>query len=259
MLSPRKVGDVCEGSSSSLTVSPGEGDGDIQVSGRIIGLRRSPAANTQVEFYLLTVDGMGMFYEYRQSGIVPNGAERAIAGFRLNTECNCMGESLFRLEAVRYFENGTSGNQVPNGDFLDDLQGWNVYGEAAVRLVESPENQALLVETAYGKPAGLNSTDFPVTSGTQYIVYFKSQVASQSTGSGVFMLAFLGPEGEIMRINIPIEEMVTRVGDTITDADGVYRFNMNSLPPGTYQLEARVKEGAHSMALSLKTTFVVAP
>jgi hypothetical protein len=134
---------------------------------------------------------------------VPEGATRAVAGFRVNTECRCSGVGDFVLKEVRFTQGGGA-NFIPNGDFAEELADWSFNGtdESGLRKEGKKAGWALRVKTEAGQPSMLNSARFSVRPGRPFTAVFRARIAPDSVGSGFFMVAFLNPR-EIGRRTLP--------------------------------------------------------
>ena len=208
--------------------------GGVILSGVLRDEHGAPLPNVNVELSMTPLEGPGVVSEYTVSGTVPEGALQAIAGYRVNMECdNCSGSADFTLYEVHYTEGEGDSNRVPNWRFDNGLQGWDAWGEGSTwEIIPSDQGsgQALHVTAQPGQTAGLSSTSFAVTAGATFTATFVARVAPASEGSGYFSIFFLGSNEEVYRIRIPLRAEKVPLGEAVTGGSGAFKFQMPDAP-----------------------------
>ena len=217
-------------------------DGQVVLGGALTSEQGAPLPNAKVEFSTKPLEGPGVVSEYTVSGTVPDGALRAVAGYRVNTECDtCSGVANFTLYEVHYTESGGEPNRVPNWKFANGLQGWGTTGESSTwELVADDRGpgSALHVMAQPGQIANIDSTVFPVTAGAAYTATFVARVAPASEGSGYFSVFFLGAGQEISRVTIPLRAETVPAGEAITGEGGAFELELPDVPPWPTSFQA---------------------
>ncbi len=157
-----------------------------------------------VEFNAITIDAPA--YEFTFSGQVPANATGALVGYRINTECDCLGTADFTLYTVRYTEAGDTRNLVPNAVFAGGMSSWHAWGDARYGLEPSDlsAGQMLHVTAEDSQIAGLNGQVFPVTAGADFTVTFVARVLPETADAGYFTIIFVDNRGEVRRERITL-------------------------------------------------------
>lgn len=149
-------------------------------------------------------------HTFTAQGAVPEGAQRANVGVRINMECDsCQGPGRIDLYRFRYAAGENGNNLVPNPGFARGMQGWGIWGSGqdAVGLADSGTGKMLTFSVGPEQAAGLNSETFPVTAGERFQFSVQADVKPGSANAGYFSVFFLdGDGGEIERVNIPFHE-----------------------------------------------------
>jgi len=231
-------------------------NGSMQVSGVLTDWSGLPISGAVVEVSVTPLDGPGVFAEYTISGIVPDNATRANVGFRVNTECKCLGTTDFSLYTVRYVEGSATANRVPNPDFSQRLQGWGFWGNGTARLESNDRGagQMLHVDATYGQPATINSAYFPVNGDVAYTLTFSARVSPASVGSGYFAIFFLTNSTEVTRVTIPLKPAVITSSTATTDDRGAFRSTLSGFPPAKFLLEVSYPGDDRYMPAYVKET-----
>ena len=198
-----------------------------------------PVPGSTIELSVLPVSGQGVFADYTITGTVPSGVNHADVGLRINTECSCSGLADLIFGSATYVEQGQSANQVPNGHFSDGLNGWGVWGAGVAELGQGENGaRALHVSATPNQDVGLNSDSFAVTAGRPFTFTIRARVDPPTKASGYFDIVFLSDAGEGKRVTIPIALARKAIGETRTEADGSYSFQLTGLTPGTWSVRA---------------------
>ncbi len=225
----------------ATTLSLSAPSGSQQVTGTLKDQAGVPIAGATIEFAVTALDGAGLFAQYTLTGTVPAGATQADVGFRVNTECGCAGTSEFFLYDARYVQGSETANRVLNSSFAQGLNGWVFWGTGTTRLEPSDQGQGqvLHVTVTPSQTAAINSTRFPASAGATYTLTFSARVGPGSAGSGYFDIIFLDPSKEGTRKQIALKTATVRIGNTMTDKDGAFRFTLSHMASGKFLLEAR--------------------
>lgn len=231
-------------------------NGSMQPSGILTDSSGLPVSGAGVEVSVTPLDGPGVFGEYIVSGIVPDNATRADVGFRVNTECECLGTTDFSIYTVRYVEGSATANRVPNPDFSQRLQGWGFWGNGTARLESNDRGagQMLYVAATYGQPAAINSAYFPVNGGVAYTLTFSARVSPASVGSGYFAIFFLTQSTEVARARIPLKPAAVTSSTVTTDDRGAFRSTLIGLPSAKLLLEVSYAGDDQYMPAYVKET-----
>jgi hypothetical protein len=222
----------------SLQVQPA-GAG-LTLTGSLTDAQGLHQTGASVELSLTPLEGAGLAFEYTLSGIVPEGAVQADVGYRVNIECDCSGPSEFMLYEARYQEPPGDASLVPNGNFADGMAGWGAWGQGSAVLVSSDRGpgRALHVRTQPGQAAAINSGRFAVRAGAEFTLTFLAQVAPRSLGSGYFDVVFLSANQELRRFQIPLQAATLSLGQTITDGEGRFAFEVEHGPADPVAIRA---------------------
>lgn len=104
-------------------------------------------------------------YEFTLEGTVPEGATRALVGYRINTECDCSGELDMTVHTIGYQAGELSQNLVPNSFFINGLANWNITGNAPYDLQDGSlsTGQMLSVTASDEQSSALTGAVFSVT------------------------------------------------------------------------------------------------
>jgi hypothetical protein len=216
--------------------------GGLTLSGTLTDEHGAPMPKANVSFSMTPLDGPGVVAEYMLSGVVPDEATQADAGYRVNMECdNCSGSADFTLYEVHYTQGEGDSNRVPNWKFANGLQGWDAWGDGGTwQIVPSDQGSgsALHVTAQPGQTAAINSTNFDVIAGQPFTVTFVARVAPSSEGSGYFSLVFLGSDQEVQRFKIPLETKSVPLGEVTTEGGGTFEFQVSAAPAGSALFQA---------------------
>lgn len=222
--------------------APTSATGGLTLGGALSDENGTPLPNADLQLSMTPLEGPGVVSEYSLSGIVPEGALRAVAGYRVNTECdNCSGPADLTLYEVHYTEGAADSNRVPNWRFANGLQGWGTSGDnLALIASDQGSGSALHAVVQPGQIAALDSTGFSVTAGAAFTATFVARVAPASKGSGYFSVFFLGPDQEVSRIRIPLRAGTVSLDETVTGADGAFAFHVPDAPasPALFQVRS---------------------
>ena len=229
------MGDILEGydrTRTNLVLDPGSDP----VSDTLLQASGSGVANAEIEIVSLSDPVDRAYSRFTIRGRVPEDATFADAGYRINTECDCVGEALIEIRAIEYRESDQPENLVPNSRFdqgADGLEGYQPWGSAGYEVldVDGGSGKALLVSASPGEDAALNSPDFTVTSGAVFEATFVARVDARSIGSGYFNVNFQNPDAEVERFTLSL-----RPGDLVletlrTDDDGRFASSI----PGSFE------------------------
>jgi hypothetical protein len=215
-------------------------EGSLTLSGVLLDTHASPLADATIQLSMRPVDSPGLLYEYTLSGFVPEGATEADVGYRVNLECGCSGPADFVLYEVRYTEGDETTNRIPNPNFSRGYDGWGAWGDATWRLERSDQGagRAQHVTVRPDQGAAINSAKFPTIAGSPFTVTFVARVSPKSLGSGYFNLIFDNVIHEIKRYTIPLEPAVIALGETTTDENGAYGFDLSESDVSNVALQA---------------------
>jgi hypothetical protein len=213
---------------------------DLAYTGSLSDESGNPISGAEIEIRVEPVSGAGFFADYTITGIVPEGTAFAVAGFRVNSECDCSGPAEFVLEQVVYTESGGSGGPIPNGNFASGMDFWGIWGSGAVSIVPSSNGTggALKVSAQPGQDVGMNSGEIPATPGAEFTIVFTAQVSPVTRDSGYFDIIFLSATTELTRMTIPIAAAGVVVTTVHTGPDGSFQANLGDLPEGEYAITA---------------------
>jgi hypothetical protein len=227
-----------------MEVGPSEYVGSFRASGTLTDQTGRPVPGAVIRVTLTPLEGRGSLESYGLTGIVPTGATRATVGVRVNAECDCQGTADITLYAVSYEAQGSSTNEVPNGDFANRLRGWEVAGRATSKLESSDlgAGSMLRIRASVGRSLAVDSPAFGVQPGQRFTVSFQARVAPASVGSGYFSLIFRGTSGEVGREQVDFTPATFSMGTRTTDENGFFRATFH--PPGVNLGLGRVRVGA---------------
>jgi hypothetical protein len=209
---------------TSLSLRASRAGDSVMLTGDLATMDGDPVAGEPLDFTFVSQEGPGVAAEQVLSGNVPSGADGAVVGLRINTECNCAGPADLSLYGFRYAEDGGTANRVPNADFEAGLSNWGLWGTAEASLESSDRDAGsmLRVNATADQHMGLNSLDFQVTPGAPYTFTVAARVAPQSAESGYFVVVFLTGTREIQRFTLPFEPASLTLGSATTDGDGSF-------------------------------------
>jgi hypothetical protein len=210
-----------------------------QVSGQIKDIHEHGISQAMITYQVKPLDGPGVFGNYVLSGVVPVLANRADVGVRINTECNCQGESNFYLYSGRYFQGSDPANRVPNPRFSSGMEGWGAWGDGVAKLVPNDLRPSHRLHITVGRDQtfGMNSSDFPVTSGEVFTATFEAQVSPSSVGSGYIDIVFLNGSQEVRRFTLPLTSSAFVSGEVTANQDGTFQIPLNKLPAGAWLVQ----------------------
>lgn len=195
-------------------------------------------AKAPVRVLVTPAGGDGQYGEYQVTGVVPPGATSAIAGLRVNAECDCGGSAKLSLYGMRYLQAGDASSRVPNGDLKRGAAPWGAWGAAPAVIRSSdrlPGASMFQLQATAGQTSFLNSGAFAVTAGTSFTFTVSAKVAPAATGSGYFTLVFLGASGEITRARVALEPAPT-VYTATTGTTGAYSVKLGKMPAGRVEV-----------------------
>ncbi len=229
---------VRERTALGVTIGQASPDGARLLSGNLTLLDGKPLGDTPIIARARLLDGPPIFAEYTISGVVPDTVDEADVGFRVNTECGCIGHGNFTLYWVSYTEGSNSVNLVPNPRFSEGLDYWGYWGNGSLRLMTSDRESGLMLRVAVTptESLGLNSNTFPVTPGANYTLVFGASIASTSVSSGYFDIVFIN-QTEITRRMIDLGPPLLTLGTSTTDSSGAFSFTLSGLPTGTFRIQ----------------------
>ncbi|HEY4606563.1 MAG TPA: hypothetical protein VIH55_02855, partial [Acidimicrobiia bacterium] len=141
----------------------GSTDG-ILVEGSLATTAGDAVASAKVTVEAMPLDGMGQ--EISLTGRVPEGADTAEIGIRINTEGAGPGPADLRIYDVGYFEGGESTNRVTDPGF-QVLANFDLPGISVVPS-DSGEGTMLHLTATSEEELNIGSSPFPVTPGTEY-------------------------------------------------------------------------------------------
>jgi hypothetical protein len=213
---------------------PGRTAGSRLVRGRLTRPGGQPLGGATIDLVLRPLDGPGVWGEYRRSGVVPQGASRALVGIRINAECGCRGLGDVLLRRAAYAERGAQASNEPPPVVLDG----RAFTDDPSRLTFShPGAPELDLRVDAGDPVLLNSAPFPARRGAPYEVRLLARVSPRSAGSGYFAVIFLD-EREVLRETIPFDAAPLKEWTARTGPDGTFAVFLPDLGGGRYVLEA---------------------
>jgi hypothetical protein len=212
---------------------------DRLFSGTLSDHAGRPIAGATVELTVAPNDDAGLPHEYMVTATVPENATGGIVGLRVNSECNCAGESELYLYEYSYAEED-GGNRVANPLFANGLSFFNSWGTAALELEPSDQGSGAMlhVSAAPQQYAGLISSDFPVTPGATFTFKVRSRVVPGSYGTGFFGLFFTADGGESLRVTIPFTIPESPLGTAVTGENGGFEFLWQDVPVGYHTVKA---------------------
>ena len=201
--------------------------GGLETTGRLAAFDGSPLAGRTVELYFTPAEGPGEYAEYVLEGRNPEEATRAILGYRLHSECECLDAAgeLF-LYDLRFSEGEEGANRVPNPDFSADLAvpPWQGPDLAVLLPSDRGDGRMLHIAAGPGEPASADLAIFPVTGGEIFRAVFGARVPPAAAGTGIFVLIFLDDMGELLRYPVELAPLPGRIGSAETDEAGIFSF-----------------------------------
>lgn len=215
---------------SSLTVSAASAAGERTVTGKVRDSVGRAIKNATIEVALRPDAGSGLAATYTLTGTVPANATSAIFGVRMNTECDCAGSGEIALYDVRYTENGSSANRVPDPSFAN-AGAWGAWGAGQFVPSDSGAGRMFRATAGHGEAAGLNGAAFAVTPGASYTVTIRARLGAGTEGAGYFAVMFGGGSSfrETARARLTFAPQATTFTAT-TDANGAFRVRLANTP-----------------------------
>lgn len=209
---------------TSIDLTLEQTDKGPELRGTLTNRAGEPIANTAVTISRMP-QAEGRLVEYRLAETAPEGARSAVAGLRMNTECNCFGPGEVALLELSYREQGGE-ERVPNGDFQSGLAGYANTSSGVVELVADIGGQGpgLRLAVDGGSHVALHSANFAVDGGADFEFVVRAVVEPGSQRSGYFALIFLGPAGELGRMKIPLLPYREAVATVNTNEQGEFRL-----------------------------------
>ena len=252
--SEAKAADVRTKMSLSRTVS----GSSVLLKGSLTDYGGEPLAGKTIELYFSPNDTVGIPFEYTFTGVVPDNMKKAVAGLRINNECNCNGDSDLYVYEFAYSENGGP-NRIQGSRFQNGLQNFNKWGSASTELEPSDQGDGRMLHIQAKKDQnllGLNSWEFTVTPGATFTYTVRSRVAPGSFGSGFFGLFFIGDKGEGTRVIIPFFNPKISIGTATTDNNGEFQFLWQTPPKGNFKVEGAFSGDAQNWPSSATITSI---
>ena len=205
--------------------------GSFRASGTLRDQAGRPVIGAAIHVTLTPLEGPGTLESYTLMGTVPEGADRAAVGLRVNTECGCLGQTDLSLYGVEY-QGGGRANAVPDGEFGHGKDGWSLRGTvvAEVKPSDRGAGSMLRVRATRQQAVVVDSPRFAVRPGDAFSVAFDARVSPASEGSGYFVVLFSGRSGEVGRERIPFTPATFDLGIRVTDEKGFFRATFH--PPG---------------------------
>lgn len=229
---------------TSLSMATAQGSvGSLIVSGKLIDASGNPIGGVHVGFYVTALNGSGIYAAYTLSGLVPNSANSAVVGVRVNTECKCSGTSNISVYQMAFAQGNGNTNLVPNPAFSQGFQYWGHWGNGTVAVKPSDRGSGnmLSVLSNSNQYVGINSGSFPVTAGSNYNFTVGARASPTSFGSGYFTVIFLKDSTELARYTVFFSAPSIKAGDAVTGQDGTFSVSLQlpGYPKGTgLQVEA---------------------
>ncbi len=247
-----RAADVRTKMSLSRTASGSE----VLLKGSLMDYGGEPLAGKTIELFYLPAGAVGIPYEYTFTGVVPGNVRKASAGLRVNTECNCNGNSDLYVYELSYSENGGP-NRVQGSRFQNGLQNFFKWGSASTDLEPSDQGDGRMLHVQAKKDQnllGLTSWEFTVTPGAAFTYTVRSRVVPGSFGSGYFGLFFIGDRGEGTRVTIPLFDPKIPIGTVITDDNGGFQFAWQAPSTGSFKVEGAFSGDAQYWPSSITIT-----
>jgi hypothetical protein len=116
------------------------------------------------------------FRKIALTGVVPDGAARAVFGLRLGSECNCSGPIDLQVDKLTFSQ---------------------AAGDPVVRYLRNPAN--ILTISGAAPHASVNSASFAVEPGKSYSADAVVRVEELTGYAGYLSVIFLSPKGEEIR------------------------------------------------------------
>jgi hypothetical protein len=167
------------------------------------------------------------------SGVVPAGADSAVAIFRVNGEGAADFANVdLRVDSVSYREGGE--NLAPNPEFTRNAA-WGGYGAGSARIasgylrLRAQPDQALLVDSA----------PFKVTPGAAFAFEVTATVPVAAAGAVFAGVVFLGPS-EIERAGLVLAPISVQLDPVETSTEGTFRIDLGGVPAGPARLRLDV-------------------
>ncbi|MGB8362078.1 MAG: hypothetical protein WCE80_11840, partial [Acidimicrobiia bacterium] len=174
----------------------------------------------------------GQVHTLSDTGIVPEGAERALILIRVNTES--AGPGLADMALHRVSVETSSGDLVPDGSFADSA--WTPYGAGTGTFVDSSDGSGRTLHLAAQPDQDLfvDGSVFDVSAGAGYTLSAVVSIPENSAASGYLALVFLADDAELERHIMPLAPSPISLGVFTTDPSGVVTIPMTDLPSGEY-------------------------
>ncbi len=220
-------------------------DGPI-VTGRLVSSNGTPLSGQIVDIQALPLNGP--LQSATVSGTVPAGATNALVAIRVNAEDAVPGETTTTMYSVRYTEDASGQNLVPNGDFAEGLSSWGVYGEPLgnANLVSTPAGPAIELIATSSQQIWIDGAQFAVTPRADFDFTIDFGAPQGTAGTVTVAIIFLDVS-ESSRSTIVVGPRPVNDGWTVqTKNDGTYVVELGDLDAGRYELEIRTDGDANT-------------
>lgn len=209
----------------------------LEFHGNLKDRRGEPLEGLDIAISLMPQD-VGRIVEYQLAETVPAAARTAVAGIRMNTECNCVGPGEVRILEFSYREEGGV-ERVPNGSFQAGLDGYFNVSSGTVEMLDDIEGQGpgVRIEVGENTDAAIHSRSFSVTGGADFEFRVRAIVVPGAERSGYFVLIFPSTDREVGRMKIPLRPYREQLDTVTTDEQGNFRLVIEP-PSGAATIKA---------------------
>ena len=233
-----------------LTLSDsGPSDPGRHLSGKLVDAGGAPIANATIA--LAETPANGVPATYQLSGQVPAGSAFGSVAFRINASDPITlwpgffpagpGTSNVSVYQVS-FKQSDGMERVVDGDFASPASGWRLNGQSQIKASDTGSGQMVYVNAAPSQFATLDSALFPVVAGGTFSLAINARIATESLGSGSFIVSFQdasgtgtyldipGPSaGALKAESIPFTPGNVPLGPATTDASGSFLLSISAL------------------------------
>ena len=149
------------------------------------------------------------FRKIALTGVVPDGASRAVFGLRLGSECNCSGPIDLQVDKLTFSQSAT---------------------ESVVRYLRNPAN--ILAISGAAPHASVNSAPFSVEPGKSYSADAMVRVQELTGYAGYLSVIFLSPNGgEVRRDKFTLKASYREIAQVRLDRGGKFVVPYNGPVP----------------------------
>jgi hypothetical protein len=229
--------------------------GRLDVSGTV----STTPASTPIPGATVLLTGLpldGAYQVLSLEGKVPAGATTAVVGLRANTEEAGPGPVHVSIYELRYVEDRTGGNRVPDPHFTHGE--WAV-GVAHTQVVASDRGAGSMLRVDLTGDQALNLDSpgqFPVDPGAHYRFSVGVRVPEASAGNAYIAVIFLSGT-EIERDRIGLAPQSIPLGEATAASTGTFLATGLALAPGTYRLRVEYPGDSDHWHSAAETTLRV--